>query len=83
MLSKLDFLHTYAIVDNKTKMDEYLFQVEIDLCSRSFNLTSDDGNSKEIYCDTTDEFMRILRVCDELLEPKQIVYKDLVLDKDK
>ena len=78
MLSKLDFLHTYAIVDNKSKMDEYLFQVEIDLCSRSFNLTSDDGNSKEIYCDTTDEFMRILRVCDELLEPKQIVYLSLI-----
>ena len=33
--------------------------------------------------DMDDEFMRILRVCDELLEPKQIVYKDLVLDKDK
>ena len=64
-------------------MDDYLFQVEVDICSRSFNLISDDGSSKKIFCDTPDEFMRIIRVCDELLEPIQIVYKDLVLDKDK
>tara|TARA_B100000508_G_C11409792_1_gene252680 strand:- start:59 stop:253 length:195 start_codon:yes stop_codon:yes gene_type:complete len=64
-------------------MDDYLFQVEVDICSRSFNLISDDGTSKKIFCDTTDEFMRIMRVCDELLDPNQILYKDLVLDKDK
>ena len=64
-------------------MDDYLFQVEVDICSRSFNLISDDGTSKKIFCDTPDEFMRIIRVCDELLLPDQVVYKELATQKDK
>ena len=64
-------------------MDDFILRVEIDICSRSFSLLSENGDSRLIKCDTKEEFIRILRVCDELLEPIQIVYKDLVLDKDK
>ena len=64
-------------------MEDFIFQVEVNVCSRSFNLISDNGDEKEVKCDTVDEFMRVLRVCDELLDPIQIVYKDLSLHKDK
>ena len=64
-------------------MEDFIFQVEVNVCSRSFNLISDNGDEKEVKCDTVDEFMRVLRVCDELLDPIQIIYKDLSLHKDK
>ena len=38
---------------------------------------------KKIKCDTKEEFIRILRVCDELLLPDQVVYKELATQKDK
>jgi len=64
-------------------MEDFILQVEVDICSRSFNLISENGDIREVKCDTVDEFMRVLRVCDELLDPIQIVYKDLSLHKDK
>ena len=60
-------------------MEDFILQVEVDVCSRSFNLISDNGDIREVKCDTVDEFMRVLRVCDELLDPIQIVYKDCLL----
>ena len=64
-------------------MEDFILQVEVDICSRSFNLISENGDIREVQCDTVDEFMRVLRVCDELLDTIQIVYKDLSLHKDK
>ena len=46
-------------------------------------LKSDGGDNKIIACDDTDEFMRILEVCDKMLEPEMIVYADLALTSDK
>ena len=45
-------------------MDDFVFEVVVDICSRTFKLKSDDGNNKIIACDDTDEFMRVLEVCD-------------------
>ncbi len=64
-------------------MDDFVLNVEIDICSRSFILVSENGDERLIACETTDEFIRILRVCDQLLLPDQIIYKELVTQKDK
>ena len=64
-------------------MDEFILRVEIDICSRSFSLLSENGDIRLIKCDTKEEFIRILRVCDELLLPDQVVYKELATQKDK
>tara|TARA_Y100000361_G_scaffold110873_1_gene100971 strand:- start:29 stop:223 length:195 start_codon:yes stop_codon:yes gene_type:complete len=64
-------------------MDDFILRVEIDICSRSFSLLSENGDNRLIKCDTKEEFIRILRVCDELLLPEQVVYKELVTQKDK
>ena len=64
-------------------MDDFIFEVVVDICSRTFKIKSDDGNNKIIACDDTDEFMRVLDVCDKMLMPEMIVYADLALTSDK
>ena len=64
-------------------MDDFILRVEIDICSRSFSLLSENGDIRLIKCDTKEEFIRILRVCDELLLPEQVVYKEILTHKDK
>ncbi len=64
-------------------MDDFVLNVEIDVCSRSFILVSENGDERLIACQTADEFIRILRVCDQLLSPDQIIYKELVTQNDK
>ena len=64
-------------------MDDFVFEVVVDICARTFILKSDGGDNKIIACDNTDEFMRVLDVCDKMLEPEMIVYADLALTSDK
>ena len=63
-------------------MDDFVLNVEIDVCSSSFILVSENGDERLIACQTADEFIRILRVCDQLLLPDQIIYKELVTQND-
>ena len=64
-------------------MDEFIYEVEVDICARTFKLKSDKGDNKIIVCEDTDEVMRVLEVCDKMLEPGMIVYKELALTTDK
>ena len=64
-------------------MDDFVFEGVVDICSRTFKLKSDDGNYQIIACDDIDEFMRVLEVCDKMLEPHMIVYADLAITSDK
>ena len=64
-------------------MDDFIFEVVVDICARTFKLKSQDGNHKVIACENSDEFMRVLEVCDQMLEPQMIVYADLALTTDK
>ena len=64
-------------------MAEFIYEVEVDSCARTFKLKSDKGETKIIACVNTDEFMRVLEVCDQMLEPCMIVYKELAFTTDK
>ena len=55
----------------------------MDICARTFKLKSDKGDHKIVACENIDEFMRVLEVCDQMLEPCMIVYKELALTTDK
>mgnify|MGYP003324212471 CR=1 FL=1 len=81
----IDDFYTYAIIETMyyQDMDDFVFEVVVDICSRTFKLKSDNGDNKIIACDDTDEFMRVLEVCDKMLEPEMIVYADLALTSDK
>ena len=79
----IDIFHTYAIIVKNVPMDEFIYEVEVDICARTFKLKSDKGENKIVACVNTDEFMRVLEVCDQMLEPCMIVYKELALTTDK
>ena len=83
--SEVDKYYTYAIIRVMyyQGMDDFVFEVVVDICSKTFKLKSDNGDNKIIACDNTDEFMRVLDVCDKMLEPEMIVYADLAITSDK
>ena len=64
-------------------MEDFVFEVVVDICARTFKLKCETGNDKIIACEDTDEFMRVLEVCDQMLMPEMIVYADLALTSDK
>ena len=64
-------------------MEDFVYEVIVDICARTFKLRSSDGDNKIIACEDPAEFMRVLEVCDKMLEPEMIVYADLALTTDK
>ena len=83
--SEVDKYYTYAIIRIMyyQGMDDFVFEVVVDICAKTFKLKSDNGDDKVIACEDTEEFMRVLEVCDKMLEPEMIVYADLALTSDK
>ena len=64
-------------------MEDFVYEVIVDICAKTFKLKSIDGDNKIIACENSEEFMRVLVVCDQMLEPHMIKYADLVLTSDK
>ena len=83
--SEVDKYYTYAIIRVMyyQGMDDFVFEVVVDICAKTFKLKSDNGDDKVIACENTEEFMRVLDVCDKMLEPEMIVYADLAITSDK
>ena len=65
------------------EMDDYVFEVVVDICAKTFKLKSDKGDNKIIACEDTEQFMRVLDVCDKMLGPDMITYADLAVTTDK
>ena len=59
--------------------DEFIDHVIIDICAKSFKLLGSETDEKLIQWDTTDEFMGVLKVCNEYLPPDRIRYANLSL----
>ena len=57
--------------------EEFVENIIIDICSRSFLLMSDQGDEKVVECNTTDEFMSVLDVVTANLNDDQIEYAEL------
>jgi hypothetical protein len=53
--------------------------IVIDLCTKSFLLLSDQGSTKQVNCETTEQFMNVLEVVTANLEPDQIEYASLAV----
>ncbi len=51
--------------------------VLIDVCTRTFMLTSDQGDEKIVECETPEEFMSVLEVCTSHLNDDQIEYASI------
>ena len=80
----IDFFYTYAIIrKNYSHMEDFVYEVIVDICAKTFKLKSSDGDNKIIACEDSEEFMRVLEVCDQMLEPYMIKYAELALTTDK
>ena len=53
-------------------MEDFVYEVIVDICARTFKLRSSNGDNKIIACQDYAEFMRVLEVCDQMLEPHMI-----------
>lgn len=53
--------------------------IVIDVCTRTFLLISDQGSERMVECDTVEEFMNVLEVVTNNLDPDQIEYADLAV----
>jgi hypothetical protein len=59
--------------------DEYLTRCVVDPVKRTVYLYSNEGDTKEVTCDTVEEFMNVLEVVTAQLDPEQIEYADLAV----
>ena len=48
--------------------DAYLTGCVVNTTARSFYLLSSDGSEKEITCETSEQFMDVLKLCREVLD---------------
>ena len=55
----------------------------IDVCAMTFLIIGDDGKEKTVPCETTKQFMDVLEVVTDLLEPERIEYADLAVYERK
>ena len=49
----------------------------MDICARSFLVLSDEGREKKLTCEDTDQFMRVLKVCNDTLPIELIKYDSI------
>ena len=63
--------------------DDFVNRTIIDVSRRSFLIIADDGKEKMVTCETTEQFMDVMEVVTELLDPKRIKYADLALHEIK
>ena len=56
--------------------EEYIDCVLVDMCSRRFACVSDQDDVKTLECETTDEFMRVLEVCQAFLPEDSVLWVD-------
>ena len=58
--------------------DASVVKTIIDICSRSFRIVSDQGHIQVVHCETTQEFMDVLEVCQEFCEDDMLMYSEII-----
>lgn len=56
--------------------DEYLTRVVVNPLSKSFLLLSSAGEEKVVDCDSVEQFMNVLEVVRNLVDPEDVAYVD-------
>ena len=57
--------------------DASVVKTIIDICSRSFKIVSDEGYIQLVQCESVQEFMDVLEVCQEFLDEDMLVYSEI------
>ena len=58
--------------------DASVVKTIIDICSRSFKIVSDQGHIQLVQCDTVQEFMDVLEVCQEFCDADMLIYSEII-----
>ena len=61
--------------------DEYLMKCVVDTAKKTFYLYSNEGDTKEVVCDNTDQFMNVLEVVRATCPEGRLVYATPPLSK--
>tara|TARA_R100000027_G_scaffold67278_1_gene65368 strand:+ start:3083 stop:3319 length:237 start_codon:yes stop_codon:yes gene_type:complete len=59
-------------VDNED--EEYLTRVVVDTCARKFFMYSNQGDTREIQCDSVDEFMNVIELVRAVVDEDIVAY---------
>ena len=58
--------------------DASVVKTIIDICSRSFKIVSDQGYVQLVQCETPEEFMDVLEVCQEFCDDDMLIYSEII-----
>ena len=58
--------------------DASVVKTIVDICSRSFKIVSDEGYIQLVQCETVQEFMDVLEVCQEFMDEDMLVYSEII-----
>ena len=58
--------------------DASVVKTIVDICSRSFKIVSDEGYIQLVQCQTIQEFMDVLEVCQEFMDEDMLVYSEII-----
>ena len=58
---------------------EFVETIIVDVCKKTIFIEGDEGNSNTVQCDTTDEFMRVVKVVLDKADPKIVKYADIAI----
>ena len=77
-----DFLNKFNYNRSMTYSDEFLENITIDVCKKTFMLYSDDGQKRKVKCDTTQQFMDVLELINKSADPRIVEYTDISTTED-
>ena len=58
--------------------DASVVKTIVDICSRSFKIVSDEGYIQLVQCETIQEFLDVLEVCQEFCDEDMLVYSEII-----
>ena len=58
--------------------DASVVKTIVDICSRSFKIVSDEGYIQLVQCETVQEFMDVLEVCQDFCDDDMLIYSEII-----
>ena len=59
--------------------DASVVKTIVDICSRSFKIVSDEGYIQLVQCESVQEFMDVLEVCQDFMDEDMLVYSEIII----
>ena len=77
-----DSLNKFNYNYSMSYSDEFLENITIDVCKKTFVLYMDDGQKRKVKCDTTQQFMDVLQLINNSADPRIVEYADISTTED-